>query len=200
MDDQPIIDPNRDATGPLDSGADTLFAALYADLHRVAVVVLDRVPKGQSVYPTDLIHEAYVRLSRQPDHQWESRAHFLNAAAQAMRCFLTDRARRRLAAKRGEGKTTLPLDDRLIVQAPDEQLLEVHEALARLEQIDPRAAKLVELTYFLGLTQLEAAEVLQISDRTARRDLIFARAWLAQEIGIDTSGPASGAAGGSSGG
>lgn len=160
-----------------------MFRSLYTDLRAVAEVVLRRVPLGQTVFPTELIHEAYLRLSRGMGGRWESDAHFLNAAGQAMRCYLTDRARRRMAAKRGGGGERVPLDDRVSVLVPDEHLLEVHEALAGLEGVDPRAARLVELTFFLGLSQAEAAGAVGVTDRTARRDLLFARAWLARALG-----------------
>lgn len=160
--------------------ADDLFNRLYAELRAIAARQLGRLPPGQSLQPTEVVHEAYARLAGRAG--WASDKHFLNAAAQAMRQLLVDRARRRLAARRGGGQLPVELDERLVVDQPDEHILAVHEALTRLTDVDPRAAKLVELVFFLGLSQDEAADAAGVSERTGRRDLLFAKAWLAREL------------------
>lgn len=162
------------------SPTDDLFARLYAELRGIAARQLGRLPPGQSLQPTEVVHEAFARLAGRD--RWASDGHFLNAAAQAMRQLLVDRARRRLAARRGGGRSPVELDERMVVEQPDEHVLAVHEALGRLAELDPRAAQLVELVFFLGLPHAEAAAAAGVSERTGRRDLIFARAWLAREL------------------
>lgn len=160
-----------------------LFEQLYAELRRIAASQLQKLPSGQTLYPTEVVHEAFGRL--QGRHGWESKAHFLNTAAQAMRQLLVDRARRRMSLKRGgdlKSQQLDALDERIVVNEPDEKLLTVHEALDELANTDARAAKLVELTFFLGMGQLEAASTIGVSERTARRDLVFAHAWLANAL------------------
>ena len=160
-----------------------LFELLYSELRGIAARQLGRLPSGQTLQPTEIVHEAFEKLREKQD--WQSRAHFLNTAAKAMRQLLVDRAKRRLSQKRGGNlsKTSYAaLDDRIVSNQPDEELLSVHEALGQLAKKDARAAKLVELTFFLGMGQLEAATTIGISERTARRDLIFAHSWLASNL------------------
>lgn len=160
-----------------------LFEHLYAELRNIAARQLRKLPPGQTLHPTEVVHEAFGKM--QGKDGWESECHFLNTAAKAMRQLLVDRARRRLATKRGGdlAKNTLEeFDDRIVVNETDERLLNVHEALDGLAEEDSRAAKLVELTFFLGMGQQEAATKMGISERTARRDLVFAHAWLANAL------------------
>ncbi|MEL6110807.1 MAG: ECF-type sigma factor [Planctomycetota bacterium] len=163
-----------------------LFEQLYVELRNIAARQLRQLPAGQTLFPTEVVHEAYGKLRGK--NQWRSEAHFLSTAAKAMRQLLVDRARRRLSLKRGGGLARQPmdhLDERIVVNQPDEQLLGVHAALDMLAETDARAAKLIELTFFLGMGQLEAASTIGVSERTARRDLVFAHAWLADALKRD---------------
>lgn len=133
--------------------------------------------------PTALVHEAFLRLVDQRSVSWQGRSHFFGIASQAMRRILVDYARRRTAGKRSR-QLQVSLDSNPEVAAPSDsdELLAVDEALDRLIQNDPRAGKLVELRYFGGLTIEEAAEALEISPATAKRDWALARAWLHREL------------------
>ena len=162
---------------------EALFEQLYTELRAIAARQLHRLPRGQTLRPTEVVHEAYGKLREKKG--WASDSHFLNTAAKAMRQLLVDRARKRIAQKRGGDAQTQKFDDldeRIVVHQSDERLLGVHEALGNLAETDERAAKLVELVFFLGMNQNEAAEAVGVSDRTARRDLVFAHAWLAKQL------------------
>ena len=161
---------------------EAFFEDLYTQLRGIACRQLQKLPSGQTLRPTEIVHEAFQKMHA--NGGWESESHFLNTAAKAMRQLLVDRARKRLSQKRGGPTAKLEfLDDRIVVNQKDERLLEIHEALESLAETDERAAKLVELTFFLGMNQIEAAEAIGISERTARRDLVFAQAWLARKLG-----------------
>ena len=167
-------------------GADQLLPLVYGELRKLAAAKMANEPAGQTLQPTALVHEAWLRLggSEQPD--WQNRAHFFGAAAEAMRRILIDRARRRQARRHGGGllrTSTEALDDEIASPgADDAELLDVHEALDALARHDARKAELVKQCYFVGLTLKEAALVLGISEPTARRDWSYARAWLFNEI------------------
>ena len=143
---------------------------------------MSREAPGQTLQPTALVHEAWLRLGGD-GQRWENRAHFFGAAAEAMRRILIERARRKLAQKYGAGAEHVDADD-IEIAAPskDDELLAVHEALDALAAHDARKAELVKLRYFAGLTIEEAADVLSISAPTAKRDWTYARAWLFHEI------------------
>lgn len=161
-----------------------LLAEVYAELRRVAAAKMARESPGQTLQATALVHEAWIKLG---DANFQNRAHFFGAAAEAMRRILIDRARKRQAVRHGSGKEHLELDDGLQIAAPpvqDDELLAVHEALDKLAVEDQRKAELVKLHYFVGLTFAEAAEVLGVSEPTAKRDWAYARAWLHREISI----------------
>ena len=165
------------------SAVDRLFAAVYQELRNLAGQFFRREPEGITLQPTALVHEAYVKLVDQAGVDWHGRTHFFAVAAQAMRRILVDHARRRGAAKRGgRGKRVLLDDDPLPAIAPNDDLLAVDEALAKLAELDPRQAQLVELRFFGGLSVDEAAEVLGISKRSAEREWTMARAWLRREL------------------
>jgi len=166
--------------GEIDAGKE-LMSAVYAELRRIAVARMAREQPGQTLQPTALVHEAWMRLGDQP---FESRAHFFGAAAEAMRRILVDRARRNGYAKRGGGAEHVDLEE-VEVAAPTadaDELLAVNDALERLEVRDPRGAQLVKLRYFAGLSFEETADVLGVSVTTAKRDWNYARAWLHQAI------------------
>jgi RNA polymerase sigma factor (TIGR02999 family) len=161
-------------------GADVeLMTAVYEELRRMAAQKMAREPAGSTLQPTALVHEAWLRLGA--DHQpcWQNRAHFFAAAAEAMRRILIEHARRRRAARHGGGTPDLDLTE---VDGPaptdDELALAVHEALDDFAAIEPVAAQLVKLRYFVGLSAREAAEVLGQSLRTTERQWSYARAWL----------------------
>ncbi len=163
---------------------DRLLPLVYDELRRIAAAKMAGEPGGQTLQPTALVHEAWLRLGGDEQPTWQNRAPFFGAAAEAMRRILIDRARRRHAVRHGGGQERLDVDD-LELPAPSEndgELLAVHEALDQLAQIDAPKAELVKLRYFAGLTIDEAALTLGISPPTAKRWWAFARAWLYQEI------------------
>ena len=138
---------------------------------------------GNTLQPTALVHEAWLRLAGSPDQHWNSRNHFFMAAAEAMRRILIEHARQKARLKRGGDQQRVPLEELdLAVNADSETLLLVEDALARLNADDPVKARLVELRFFTGLSIEEAAQVLGVSAPTAKRYWAYARAWLFQEI------------------
>jgi RNA polymerase sigma factor (TIGR02999 family) len=158
---------------------------LYQNLRRLAASLLAQERPGQTLQATALVHEAWLRVQGDAGQRWESRRHFFAAAAEAMRRILIDNARRKQAVRHGGGlhRTEFEPEDLPIAGgAPDEELLAVHEALDALAAHDPRKAEMVKLYYFGGLTLEETAAVLDISERTAKRDWAYARAWLHREI------------------
>ena len=158
--------------------ADQLLVLVYSELRRLATAKMAREAPGQTLQPTALVHEAWMRLGGD-GQRWENRAHFFGAAAEAMRRILIDRARRKLAARHGGGSERLDVDEvEIAAPAKDDELLAVHEALDKLAAHDARKAELVKLRYFAGLSIEEAADVLGISAPTAKRDWAYARAWL----------------------
>ncbi len=170
--------------------AEELLPLVYAELRRLAAHRISREQPGQTLQPTALVHEAWLRLAA-PDQgvRFQGRAHFFGAAAEAMRRILVDRARQKNALKRGGNLERVDLDAvELPSPMPDEELLAVHEALDRLEQVDTRSAQMVKLCFFVGLTQAEAARELGISLATAERVSAFARAWLLREMNRQQSG------------
>jgi len=140
-------------------------------------------PAGHTLQPTALVHEAFLKLVNNPDSTWENRRHFFAAASEAMRHILVDRARRKAAVRHGGDQVRLNLDDIMLVgEAADEHVIVVNEALERLAAQDAAAAELVKLRFFGGFTFAQAAELLEISERTAKRQWSYARAWLYDEI------------------
>lgn len=165
---------------------DALYALVpevYQELRRAARVRLANERDGHSLQPTDLVHEAFVRLDGYARISWRDRAHFYAVAARIMRRFLIDRARRRGAAKRGGLAHTVTLtESRVAGQSVDVDLLALNDALDRLAKQDPRQCEVVELRYFGGLTHGEIAEVLGISVPTVKRDWRVAKLWLRREL------------------
>jgi RNA polymerase sigma factor (TIGR02999 family) len=164
--------------------ASQLLPLVYDHLRALAAQKLAQESPGQTLQPTALVHEAYLRLvgtDNQPE--WEGRGHFFAAAAEAMRRILVENARRKGRLKRGGGRTAQALEpDQVAAPEVSEDLLALDEALTRLEHLNPRAARLVQLRYFGGLTNKQAAEVLDISSRTADADWAYARSWLLAAI------------------
>ncbi|HVV00083.1 MAG TPA: ECF-type sigma factor, partial [Verrucomicrobiae bacterium] len=160
-----------------------LLPLVYNELRRLAAHRLAGEAPGQTLQPTALVHEAWLKVSNDEKRAWNGRQHFFAAAAEAMRRTLVDRARRRLAAKRGAGEARLAVDDLDIpAPAPDDQLLAVNEAMEKFATIEPRKAELVKLRYFVGMSFEEAAEALGIAVPTAKQWWSYARAWLRVEI------------------
>jgi RNA polymerase sigma factor (TIGR02999 family) len=169
--------------------AEKLLPLVYEELRRLAAQRLAREKPGQTLQPTALVHEAYVRLiGDDPARPWEGRGHFFAAAAEAMRRILVEAARRKGRVRHGGGlrRCELPTDGPAAT-APVEDVVAVDEALERLAAVDPRAAELVKLHYFAGLTIEQAAAVLGVSARKAYAVWAYARAWLFRSLGGDAS-------------
>jgi RNA polymerase sigma factor (TIGR02999 family) len=159
-----------------------LLPLVYDELRQLAAHKLAHETPGQTLQPTALVHEAYLRLvGGDRPQSYRDRSHFFAAAATAMRRILIDNARRKQTGKRGGGRQRQPLED-LAAPEPDEELLALDGALQKLAAADPVKAQLVELRYFAGLTGEQAAEVLGISPSTADRHWAYARAWLQAEV------------------
>lgn len=160
-----------------------LLTMVYNELRRRAAAQLSRESAAHTLQPTALVHEAWLRLGGSEQADWQSRRHFLGAAAQAMRQILIERARRRRAAKHGGGlQRAAPDEIESATQDRDEAVVAVSEVLDHFAMIDPEKAELVRLRYFVGLSIEEAAATLGISAATAKRHWTFARAWLAREM------------------
>jgi RNA polymerase sigma factor (TIGR02999 family) len=159
-----------------------LLPLVHGELHRVARSYMRRERPGHTLQTTGLINEAYLRLVAQKTH-WKSRAHFYGIAAQMMRRVLVDHAKSHQTAKRGAGAHHVQMEMAMLVsKQPDADLVALDEALSRLEQIDPRRGRIVELRFFGGLSNEEASEVLGISTATIQRQWTGARAWLYREL------------------
>jgi RNA polymerase sigma factor (TIGR02999 family) len=164
--------------------AEQLLPLVYDELRRLAAQKMGREKAGQTLQPTALVHEAYLRLvGKGGEHHWDSQGHFFAAAAEAMRRILVENARRKRSQKHGGGLRRLDAEDvPLATPEPVEDLLALDEALNKLAEKDPLKAQLVQLRYFAGMTIEEAADVLSISAATAKRYWTYTRAWLYEEI------------------
>jgi RNA polymerase sigma factor (TIGR02999 family) len=156
-----------------------LVPKVYLELRKVAARFLRRERTGHTLEPTDLVHEAYLKLTGQRAPGWKDRAHFFGIAAHLMRQILVDYARRQKAEKRGGSGIKVPLEGALLANSQECQLVsDLDSALERLATMDPRQAKVVEMRFFAGLNEEEIAAVLGVSVRTVKRDWMSARAWL----------------------
>ena len=163
--------------------ADELLDLVYQELRRLATRKLAQEPAGQTLQPTALVHEAWLRLIGSENPSFANRAHFYSAAAEAMRRILIDRARRRRTRRHGGGYERVDLEDAdLVAPQADDELLAVHDALDKLAREFPIQAEVVKLRYFGGRTNEEVAQILDISLSTVKNYWAFARAWLLQEI------------------
>jgi RNA polymerase sigma factor (TIGR02999 family) len=163
--------------------ADRLFPLVYEELRRLAAAKMAQEKPGQTLEATALVHEVYLRLvDVDKARRWQSRGHFFSAAAEAMRHILVERARRTHSQKRGGGRARVSFDEAEVAAADESEVLAVDEALAGLAAVDPRAAELVKLRYFAGLSIPDAAQVLNMGARSADRLWAFARAWLRRAI------------------
>ena len=166
--------------------ADELYPAIYGELRRVAKRYMGRERQNHTLQPTALVHEAWLRLQNERGAQWQGRTHGLALGAQAMRRLLVDYGRRQKRDKRGGAAQPVSLDNLLkagtTAAVPVEDLLTLESALTRLEAVDPRAAQVVMLRFFSGMSSPEVAEHLGISVRTVEGDWTHARAWLKREL------------------
>jgi len=163
-----------------------LLPLVYEELRLLAAQKLAQEVPGQTLQATALVHEAYLRLIGPENSGWEGRNHFFAAAAEAMRRILIDNARRKMSLRHGGNHHPITLNESLVGKdktISEEDLLALHEALKKFEEIDKPKAELVKLRYFAGLTIEQSAKILGISPATAKRDWAYARAWLIREIG-----------------
>lgn len=162
---------------------DELLPLVYQELRRLAAHKMASEPAGHTLQATALVHEAWLKLVDSPAKSWQNRAHFFGAAAEAMRRILIDRARRKRRQRRGSGAEHVDADNIEIAgPMPDDQLLALNDALDRFAALEPQQAELVKLRYFVGLKIGDAADVLGISEATAKRWWVYAKAWLFTEI------------------
>lgn len=170
--------------------SDELLGLVYRELRQLAAQNLSREPSGQTLQATALVHEAYLRLtSNLKEQRWNGKHHFFGAAAEAMRRILIERARKKASQKRGGEYSRVNLQEPLAAESlTSEELLDLDAALSKLERLDARKAKVVQLRFFVGLTNAEAAEVLGVSVSTAENDWAYARCWLRVEISQGLAG------------
>ncbi|MGA8504677.1 MAG: sigma-70 family RNA polymerase sigma factor [Candidatus Sulfotelmatobacter sp.] len=163
--------------------ADKLILVVYEELKRLARHYMRRENPSHTLQTTALVHEAYLKLVRQNDVNWQSRAHFIGVAAQLMRRILIDHAKGRLREKRGGEQVVVPLNEALTFSPErSEEILKLDEALERLSKLDARQSRIVELRFFGGLSIEETAEFLGISPKTVKRDWTVAKTWLRSEL------------------
>lgn len=165
-----------------------LLPLVYAELRRLADSWMARTPPGQTLQPTALVHEAFLRLVGKHSEGWDSRGHFFFAAGRAMRDILVERARVKARPKHGGGRNRINLDNLAVAaDAPGDELLALDEALKRLETEYPWEHRIVMLRFFAGLTAEETARAMATSTRTIERDWRFARAWLHRALNADAA-------------
>lgn len=181
--------PPEDTPETQPQSLETILPLVYDELKRIAAYKLSLERANHTLQPTALVHEAYLRLAAQHSVKWNSRAHFFALASEMMRRILVNYALDRKAKKRNEGKTYIALDEAENLAhsggssgAGEIDLIFLDGALKELAEFDPEAARVVELKFFGGLTNEEAAEVLGVSDSTVKRDWRMARAWLADKL------------------
>jgi RNA polymerase sigma factor (TIGR02999 family) len=166
-----------------EGAAEKLLPLVYAELRRLAATRMAHELAGQTLQPTALVHEAWLRLVKDGDRTWQNRGHFFGAAAEAMRRILIERARHKSRLKHGGGQARLNIEDlELAETTPDDKVLLVDEALARLKDEDPELERIVVLKFFGGLSNTEIAETLDLALRTLDRQWAYAKAWLFRYI------------------
>jgi RNA polymerase sigma factor (TIGR02999 family) len=185
----PNDEVNSDITRVLESieqragASEQLLPLVYDELRRLAAARMARESAGQTLQPTALVHEAWLRLFNGNAQVWQSRGHFFGAAAEAMRRILIERARRKMSSKRGGRAEHVNIEEVDIAGVlPDERVLLIDEALYRLEKRDPELARVVTLKFFGGLTNAEVAETMGVTERTVQNKWNFAKAWLTESI------------------
>jgi RNA polymerase sigma factor (TIGR02999 family) len=181
-----MTDESTDSATRETQPAAELLPVVYAELRRLAAVLTGQLPPGQTLQPTALVHEAYLKLVRGKDPGWEGRRHFFGAAAQAMREILVDQARRKASLKRGGRGQRIDLTEGLALIAPPTDDMEaLDEAVQQLQTEEPVLAEIVMLRYYTGLSVEETAGVVGMSVSTVTRKWRFARAWLAGRLSED---------------
>ncbi|HZM90612.1 MAG TPA: sigma-70 family RNA polymerase sigma factor [Blastocatellia bacterium] len=166
---------------------DKLMPLVYDELRRIASRYMKREHPGHTLQTTALVNEAYLRMVGQQNVDWQNRAHFFGVAASVMRHLLVDRARANGRVRRGGNPQQVTLDEAAVVsEQKGEELLALDEALTKLNEIDERKVKIVELRYFSGLSAVETAEVLGVSEITVKREWLKAKAWLYRELTFGT--------------
>ncbi len=164
------------------AAVDKLLPLVYQELKGIAAHKMSRENPGNTLQPTALVHEAWIRLLGESEQQFNNRAHFFAAAAEAMRRILVESARRRRSLKRGGNAEREELNDDIMEPVRTDELLAIDESLDLLAQEDPQAASLVKLRYFVGMTMEEAATALNLPVRSAERLWAYARAWLRRSL------------------
>ena len=165
------------------NAAEELLPLVYDELRKLAAHKMAGEPSGQTLQPTALVHEAWLRLAGEEKEGWQGRAQFFSAAAEAMRRILIERARGKARLKRGGEWRRVELETLdLAATTDDDTLLAVNEALDKLAAVDPTGAELIKLRFFAGLSNVEAAKALGLAERTAKRAWFYARAWLHEEL------------------
>lgn len=163
--------------------SEELLPLVYDDLRRHAMVQMAHEAAGQTLQPTALLHEAWLRITGKGERQWQNRAHFFGAAAEAMRRILIENARRKSRLKHGGGQLRVDIEQaELAATSPDEKILLINDALERLQAQDPEKAQVVVLKFFGGRTNQEVAESLEVTERTVERHWAYAKAWLFHSI------------------
>jgi RNA polymerase sigma factor (TIGR02999 family) len=163
--------------------SEELLPLVYKELRRHAAVRMAREVPGQTLQPTALVHEAWLRMAGDGDRRWQNRAHFFGAAAEAMRRILIERARHKARLKRGENPQRMDIEKvDLAATTPDEKAILIDEAIQRLQVLDPEKARVVILKFFEGLTNKEVAECMEVTERTVERYWAYAKVWLLQSI------------------
>ncbi len=163
--------------------ASKLLPLLYDELRRLAYARMAKLAPGQTIQPTALVHEAYMRVVGKADPGWKGRGHFFGAVAQAMRDLIVEAARRKASLKRGGDRKRVDVDDAdIAIQPPSEDVLTVDEMLKQLEADDPRKGQIVNLRYFVGLTTEETAAALDVSTTTIEREWRYIRVWLRSQL------------------
>jgi RNA polymerase sigma factor (TIGR02999 family) len=179
-----MTDPEQPSPPEAKQPAADLLPVLYAELRRLAVALTARLAPGQTLQPTALVHEAYIRLVRDQDPGWEGRRHFFGAAARAMRDILVEQARQKGSVKHGGHARRLELAEGLAwIEPPSDDFLALDEAIQQLQAEDAHLAEIVQLRYYTGLSVEETASVVGVSISTLKRDWRYARAWLARRLG-----------------
>ncbi|MFH1999601.1 MAG: sigma-70 family RNA polymerase sigma factor [Planctomycetota bacterium] len=183
---KPVTRLLQEAAGDDPAAAESLLPRVYDELRMLARSRLRKLPPGQTLQPTALVHEAYLRVVRKQDPGWDGKGHFFAAAAQAMRDILVEQARRKTSLKRGGDRSRVDNDEvEPMARIPSDDVLAVDEAVKRLEEEDPRKGRIVNLRYFARLTAKETAQALNISVGTVEREWRYIRAWLECELKPD---------------